>query len=128
MTEGAAPQQIELPLPVDGIGVFSAVIWPTYAGAVKSNGQEPMFEIDYARGPIFWEMNEAGLLRGRAHIEVPAGEWAWIIYCHNALRPGFVTAQKLAHPLVLLKPGNIDLTDITEEEVRVLNPDPVLHD
>jgi hypothetical protein len=111
-----------------GVGTLSMVVWPTHAGAVMSNGQEPMFVVDYKRGQIFWEVNEKGTILGRATVEVPAGEWAWIIYCHNPLEPGFVTCQKLAHPLVLTEPGAIALHDITEEEVRPLNPDPVLHD
>lgn len=124
----------DFPFPTDtvlpglGDGILSAVVWPTYAGAIKSNGEEPIFTTDYARGSITWELNQAGQLRGRAVIDVPAGEWAWIIYCHNAHRPNFVTAQKLAHPLVLVEPGTIALHDITEEEVKPLNPDPVLHD
>jgi len=51
-----------------------------------------------------------------------------VIYCHDPYKPGYVTAQKLAHPLILDAPGTIDLTGITEAEVRPLNPDPVLHD
>jgi hypothetical protein len=95
---------------------------------VQSNGDEPMFGLDYQRGQITWEMTPLGVLEGRAIISVPAGEWAWIIYCYNQFRPGFVTAQKLAHPLVLREPGTITLTRITEDEVKPLNPDPVLHD
>jgi hypothetical protein len=111
-----------------GNGILSFVVWPTHAGAVKSNGEEPMFGLGYQRGQITWEMSEEGRLEGRAVIQVPEGEWAWIIYCHNAFRPGFVTTSKLAHPLVLPEPGVITLSGITEDEVKPLNPDPVLHD
>jgi len=102
-----------------GDGVLSFVVWPTHAGAVNRRGEEPMFGLDYQRGQITWEVNGDGQLRGRATITVPAGKWCWIIYCHNAFRPGFVTAQKLAHPLILDEPGTIDLTQITEDEVAV---------
>jgi hypothetical protein len=111
-----------------GDGVLSFVVWPTYAGAVQDNGEEPMFGLDYQRGPITWALNDEGKMRGSATILVPAGEWSWIIYCHNQFRPGFVTTRKLAHPLVLSEAGTIDLRDITEEEVKPLAPDPVLHD
>jgi hypothetical protein len=110
-----------------GDGVLSFVVWPTHAGAVMANGDEPMFGLEYQRGQITWEMTEGQLL-GRATITVPAGEWAWIIYCHNQFRPGFVTCQKLAHPLVLPAPGTIELAGISEDDVRPLDPDPVLHD
>lgn len=111
-----------------GDGTLSFVVWPTHAGAVKSNGEEPMFGLEYQRGQIAWEMSEVGVLLGRATITVPAGEWAWIIYCHNAFRPGFVTCSKLAHPLILPEPGTIDLAGISEDDVKPLNPDKVLHD
>jgi hypothetical protein len=87
-----------------------------------------MFGVDYQRGQISWAVNEQGLIRGRATVTVPAGEWAWIIYCHAPLTPGFVTAQKLAHSLMLSEAGTIELSEITEDEVRPLAPDPVLHD
>jgi hypothetical protein len=87
-----------------------------------------MFGLEYKRGQIFWAVNESGQLRGHTTIEVPAGEWTWIIYCYNQFKPGFVTCQKLAHPLVLHEPGTIDLHEITEDEIRPLNPDPVLRD
>jgi hypothetical protein len=111
-----------------GNGELSFVVWPTHAGAVNAAGEEPMFGVEYKRGQITWELNEQGTLCGRTRIEVPAGEWCWIIYCHNPLYPGFVTAKKLVHPLVLQEPGVIDLMDITEDEVKPLAPDPVLRD
>lgn len=110
-----------------GDGVLAFVVWPTHAGAVNWRGEEPMFQPEYCRGQISWDMGDDGKLRGRAHIEVPAGEWTHIIYSHDPYKPGFVTAQKLAHPLVLDEAGCIDLTEITEDEIKPLAPDPVLH-
>lgn len=124
----AAVPQLRVPLPAVGDGTLSFVVLPCYAGAVKTNGEEPMFGPDYQRGQIIWEINEQGRLLGRAVIDVPAGEWGWVIYCHNQFRPGFVTTQKFAFPLVLHECGTITLSDITEDEVKPLNPDPVLHD
>jgi hypothetical protein len=114
--------------PGGGVGTFSVVVWPTHAGAVNVKGEEPMLDLNYKRGQIYWATNEDGKIRGRAKIEVPAGEWMWIIYTHNPLEPGFITAQKLAHPLVLFEPGNIELFEITEDEIKPMAPDPVLHD
>jgi len=111
-----------------GDGVLSFTVWPTHAGAVRRNGDEPIFQADYRRGQIAWAVNGAGGLLGHTTIDVPAGEYHWVIYCHDPYKPGYVTAQKLAHPLILDAPGTIDLTGITEAEVRPLNPDPVLHD
>jgi hypothetical protein len=111
-----------------GDGTLSFVVWPTHAGAVNARGQEPMFDINYRRGQISWALNEHGVLHGNTTIFVPAGEWCWIIYCHNPSEPGFVTAQKLSHPLVLTEPGTIDLSQITEGEVNPPVLDPVLHD
>jgi hypothetical protein len=114
-------------VPAAGDGILSAVVWPTYAGAVKGNGEEPMFGLEYQRGPIFWEL-EGSELKGHCRIQVPAGDWRWIIYCHNSFRPGFIHCQKLAQPLVLTESGTIDLFGITEDDVKPLQPDPVLHD
>jgi hypothetical protein len=111
-----------------GDGTLGFVVWPTHAGAVNARGEEPMFGLEYQRGQITWAVNEKGDLEGSTTITVPAGQWCWIIYCHNAFRPGYVTAQKLAHPLTLSTPGTIDLTGITEDEVKPLAPDVVLHD
>jgi hypothetical protein len=114
--------------PTGGIGILSVVVWPTHVGAVKSNGEEPMFDLDYQRGQITWGMDDTGQLSGHANIAVPAGEWAWIIYSNDQYTPGFVHAQKLAQPLILSSAGMITMEQITEGDIRPLLPDPVLHD
>jgi len=116
--------------PSGGDGTLSFVVWPTYAGAVNERGEEPMGDRDYERGQITWELNEQGRLVGRTKINVPRGigDWTHIIYCHNPTEVGFITAQKLAHPLHLPDGGCIDLIDITDGDVAVLAPDKVLHD
>jgi hypothetical protein len=111
-----------------GLGTLSVVVWPNHAGAVNHKGEEPMFGFDYKRGQIAWELDEKGKLLGHATIDVPAGEWCWIIYCRNPYNPGFVSAQKLAHPLVLTEPGIIQLNGITEDDIKPIQPDPKLHD
>ena len=113
-----------------GDGVLSFVVWPTHAGAVNERGDEPMGDPDYQRGQITWAVNEQGRLVGSVHISVPSGntDWTHIIYTHNPTKPGFVTAQKLAHPLRLPEGGSIDLIDITDEDVQPFSPDKVLHD
>jgi hypothetical protein len=113
---------------VGGDGTLAAIVWPAYAGAVQRNGDEPMFGLDYLRGQICWALTGADKIEGGTTINVPAGEWCWIIYCRDQFRPGFVTAQKLDHPLILDKPGTIDLHGITEDDVTPMAPDPVLHD
>ena len=104
------------------------VVWPTYAGAVNEAGEEPMGDRDYERGQIHWGLNEQGRIVGHTSISVPRGtkDWAHIIYTHHPTAPGFITAQKLAHPLRLPDGGTIDLLDITDDDV--LNPDKVFHD
>jgi hypothetical protein len=113
-----------------GDGTLSFVVWPTYVGAVNEAGEEPMFDRDYERGQITWELNEQGRLVGRARISVPRGprDWTHVIYCHHPTNPGYITAQKLFHPMHLPDGGTIDMIDITDEDVAVLNPDKVLHD
>jgi len=119
------PMQVSLG---GGEGTLGFVVWPTHAGCVNRAGEEPMFKLDYHRGQIFWDKNDRGIILGRATVLVPAGEWCWVIYCYNPYNPSFVTAQKLAHPLILHEPGTIELSEITEAEVTPLKPDPVLHD
>lgn len=110
-----------------GDGTLAFVVWPTHVGAVNPKGEEPIFQADYSRGQIFWDVTD-GVLRGRASVQVPKGEWTHVIYCNDPYNPGYVNAQKLSHPLVLDFPGRIDLTEITEDDVKPLAPDPVLHD
>jgi len=111
-------------------GTLSFLVWPTYAGAVNENGEEPMGSPDYDRGQITWSMNEQGRLVGSTRINIPRGnlDWTHIIYCHNPSVAGFIVAQKLTHPIRLPDGGTIDLLDITDGDVSFLNPDQVLHD
>ena len=113
----------------DNEGTLSFVVWPTHAGAVNERGEEPMGERDYERGQITWSLNEQGRLVGNVKILVPRGTAAWthIIYCHNPTDPGFITAQKLAHPLRVPDGGTIDLIDITDGDIAVLTPEKI-HD
>lgn len=104
-------------LTTPGVGILSATIWPTYLGAVKDDGSEPISSPDYQRGILFWDV-EAGVLLGHGRILVPAGEWTHIIYCHHPSLPTFVASQRLAHPIVLDAPGDIAMERITEADVR----------
>jgi hypothetical protein len=111
------------------IGTFGVIVWPSYVGAVNVVGQEPMGDPTYHRGQISWDvMPDSGEIIGRAVVDVPAGEWGWMIYCKHPTEQGFVSAQKLNHPLALTAPGQITLDCITESDVRPMNPDPVLRD
>jgi hypothetical protein len=109
------------------VGVLSAVVWPTWAGSVNEHGEEPISDPDYQRSQISWGLNEQGRIVGYAKIHVPRGIWTHIIYHHHPTRGGYITAQKLAHPLQLSSDGEIELIDITDEDVKPLNPDKVLH-
>jgi hypothetical protein len=113
-----------------GEGALGFVVWPTHAGAVNAAGEEPMFDLDYARGQISWAVNEQDRLVGSVRIKVPAGaaDWTHIIYTHNPSQAGYLTAQKLAHPLRLPAGGTIDLIDITDQDVAIGAPDKILHD
>jgi hypothetical protein len=108
-------------------GILSAVIWPNHAGAVNRFGDEPLSDPDYQRGQITWGMTAGGVLLGNCRILVPMGTWTHIVYGHRPDR-GFTAAQKLSHPMTLSAAGVIDLDDITEADIRPLNPDRVLHD
>lgn len=111
-----------------GDGTLGFIVWPTHCGAVNDRGEEPMGDPDYGRGQINWALNEQGRLVGRTRVNVPAGDWTHLIYTHNPTQPGYITAQKLAHPLRMSAKGTIDLMDITDDDVAVLAPDKVLHD
>lgn len=101
--------------------IFGAIIWPTYVGAVLINGEEPMSDLDYQRGSIAWR-NEGDLIVGSATIQVPAGEWGWIIYCHNPFTHNFVSSQRLEQSLYIQGyPGTIQLDRITEDDVKITN-------
>jgi hypothetical protein len=109
-------------------GTLSFAVWPVYAGAVNEAGEEPMGDRDYQRGQIRWAMNEQGRLVGSTRIRVPHGDWTHVLYCYNQTQPGFIAAQKLAHPLHLPDGGTIDMLDITDGDVLVVHADQVLHD
>lgn len=97
---------------------FTPVVWPTYAGALMSNGEEPMSNPNYTRGQLFWEVKN-DVIVGHCRILIPKGEWEYIIYCHHPSEPKFVASQRLAHPLRIEDPdgGWIDLDNITEKDV-----------
>ena len=109
-----------------GEGTLEAIVWPAYAGAVLENGDEPMFDFDYQRGQIHWDIVD-GKIVGHTEIKVPKGRWPHIIYCRNQFRPGFVVAAKMEHPIVTDAPDIIKLFGITEEDV-VFNPHTTLKD
>ena len=113
-----------------GDGVLTMVVWPTHAGAVNERGEEPMSDPDYQRGQITWELNEQGRIVGRVKINIPRGmlDWTHVIYTHHPTTPTFIVAQKLAQPMRLPDGGTIDLLDITDDDVKPFDPDPVLHD
>jgi hypothetical protein len=111
-----------------GDGILSAVIWPSHAGACDEQGNEPISNPDYQRGQLSWGLDESGRLTGHCRILVPAGTWCFTIYSHHPTKPVIINAQKLSPPMILPKAGWIDLDNITEEDIRPLNPDPVLHD
>jgi hypothetical protein len=113
---------------MSGDGTLGVVIWPTYAGAVRADGVEPLFDIGYDRGQIGWGVNEQDRIVGHAVITVPAGTWTHVVYTHHPLQPRIIHVQKLAHPFRLDAPGTISLIDITDDDVRPLAPDKVLHD
>jgi len=110
-----------------GVGVLSVVVWPTHAGAINQHGEEPLSNLDYRRGQISWAVGDDGKIRGHTTIHVPAGEWDWIVYCHHPTDPIIITATKFAHPLILPRPGAIDLRDLDENDLQLFGPDSVLH-
>lgn len=102
-------------------GVLSAIVWPTYVGAVRSNGEEPMSDPDYKRGSIKWR-TEGDLIVGSTTILVPAGDWSWLIYCYNDFKPNFISSQKLAHTLhVADQGGSITIERITPDDFKIEN-------
>lgn len=115
-------------IPNVGEGTLSFVIWPAYAGAVNEHGNEPISNPDYQRGQIIWGITAQDQILGHTRIHLPAGTWTHIVYTHHPSEPLVITASKLLHPIVLHEAGYLDITDITEEDVRPLQPDAVLHD
>lgn len=102
-------------------GILSAVVWPTYVGAVRSNGEEPMSDPDYKRGSIAWR-TEGDEIVGSATILVPPGDWSWIIYCYDDHKPRFVSSQKLDQTLrVAGAGGDITLQRITQADFKLTN-------
>jgi len=116
---GQAEEQNALPVNTGGEITFAPIVWPTYAGALMTNGEEPMSNAKYERGQLFWEVGADDVIRGHCRILVPQGEWEYIIYCHHPTQPKFVASQKLAHPLRIEDHdgGWIDLDNITEQDV-----------
>ena len=109
-----------------GEGILNAIVWPAYVGAVKGNGDEPMYDFDYERGQIQWDMIN-GEIVGHTEIKVPKGDWCHIIYCRNQFQPGFVVAAKMEHPIITDGPDIIKLFGITEKDV-VFNPHKNIYD
>lgn len=99
-------------------GVLTLSVWPTHAGALLANGEEPISNPDYRRGQITWSVGEDGVIRGKVRIDVPSGEWCYIIYSTHPVKSVVSAIQPLAHPLRISGPeGCIDLDGITEADV-----------
>lgn len=101
-------------------GVLSAIVWPTYVGAVRTDGAEPMSDPEYQRGSITWR-NEGDEIVGSATINCPAGEWSWLIYCYGPEKPQFVSSQKLAFPVQTGPDGFIRIERITKADFDIEN-------
>lgn len=100
-------------------GILSFTVLPVYAGAVNNIGQEPITSPDYERGQIGWHTDVATAQRfGHATIEVPPGEYRWIIYGYHPTDPRFYAVVKLHDDLIFDAPGDITLDQITEAEVQ----------
>jgi hypothetical protein len=100
-------------------GVLSAVVWPTYVGALTVLGAEPD-DADYQRGQITWEPDDHGTVRGRARILVPAGFYTHLAFFHHPSIALMCGLQTIDHPFDFRVNGNIDLEQITERDFTQL--------
>lgn len=98
-------------------GILSFKILPIYAGAVNSLGEEPITNSLYKRGMIRWDLMPNGEQIGRVNIDVPAGEWRWVIYCFHPNQPIFYAVQKLPNTVLLSSFGVLSLDCITMEDI-----------
>lgn len=108
----------------EGLGLFGAIIWPTYVGAATDDpgagpvpDHEPIDDTHYERGQITWETQEDGEVRGRAAVHAPQGRYTYVVFCHGP-RELMVGKTKLAQPITLDRPGVIPFDPIDNQNLR----------
>jgi hypothetical protein len=99
-------------------GVLSAVVWPTYVGALDVSGAEP--DGDYQRGQIVWQPDDQGTVRGRSRILVPKGFYTHLAFYHHPSIALICGLQVIDHPFDFRVAGQIDLEDITQADFTQL--------
>lgn len=112
-----------------GVGVLGAIVWPTHLGAVTGHpgpgpkpANEPTDSPDYERGQIEWMLETsgpfAGEIVGRALLNVPAGVYEYLVFCHGpGSLPKMINATKFEHPLVYEKAGVMEVYPIRNNAV-----------
>lgn len=104
-----------------GRGVLQATVWPAYCGALDVYGVEP--GDDYSRGQIFWHVDDAGEVIGRAVILVPKGVYPELAYFHHPAQGLMCGHQHLEHPFTFPRPGVIRVEQITAADfTQLLTP------
>lgn len=107
-----------------GVGIFGAVVWPTYLGASTGHpgggpnvGNEPSDSPDYERGQIDWQM-ENGEIVGRATLKLPAGTYEYLVFCHGPTGTDLmIDFSKFEHPLTFDRAGIVDVYPINNTAV-----------
>lgn len=115
------PNEPEEPGLGGGVGVFGAVVWPTYLGAATGHpgaGPRANNEPDdpyYERGQITWEL-EGEKIVGRATLHVPAGTYTHLVFCHGPTGLDMmIDHTQFEHPLVYERAGVMDVYPINKD-------------
>jgi hypothetical protein len=106
-----------------GTGVMTAVVWPAYLGVSTDDpgdGWIPQFEpyddFNYNRGMIVWRPQRNGDVLGAAEVFAPKGRYTHFIFCVGPHAHGMIGKRPMAHPIIFLTPGIIDVNPIRNQD------------
>lgn len=120
MTElaGAINLASLLPQP-ENHGKLSVEVWPTYVGLAESTSEtvirEPIGDMDYDRGSIFWDTGPDGLITGHGRVNAPKGVYTHILFGYAPVE-SICSVVKMEHPIIFNRSGFVDVAPIRNQD------------
>ena len=100
-------------------GRLSVDVWPTYVGLAEATSEtvirEPIGDVDYDRGSIFWDTHPDGSITGHGRVWAPKGTYTHILFGHAPVE-SICGVRKLEHPIIFDRAGFVDIDPIQNQD------------